>query len=83
MSLREIIDEHGTAWQVFDVQPAHESGAPTVRETFVSGWLCFLSDKGRRRVAPIPESWEHMSDQSLRRLLSVAPPTGESPRLAK
>ena len=83
MALREIIDEHGTQWQVFDVHPAHESEAPAVRETFVGGWLCFLSDKGRRRVAPIPEGWEDMSDQSLRRLLSVAPPTGESPRLAK
>ena len=83
MALRDIVDEHGTSWQVFDVHPASEHGATRLRETFVGGWLCFLSDKGRRRVAPIPDGWEDMNDQSLRRLLSIAPPTGESPRLAK
>lgn len=83
MSLREISDEYGKRWQVFDVQPAHQSWAGALSENFVYGWLCFLSDKGRRRIAPIPDGWEHMNDQVLRSLLSVAPPTGENPRQEK
>jgi hypothetical protein len=81
VSLREISDENGNLWQVFDVHPANEARA--LNEKYVGGWLCFLSDKGRRRVAPIPDGWEDMSDGALRRLLSVAPPTGESPRPAQ
>lgn len=83
MSLREIIDEHGTLWQVFEVHPVHESEAAVLKESFIGGWLCFLSERGRRRVAPIPGEWEAMNDHALRRLLSIAPPTGESPRLTK
>ena len=81
MPLREINDENGSLWQVFDVHPTPGAGA--LNEKYVGGWLCFLSDKGRRRVAPIPDGWEAMTDGALRRLLSVAPPTGEIPRPAK
>ncbi|MEP6732665.1 MAG: hypothetical protein ABJE10_18620 [bacterium] len=83
MAVREITDERGEVWQVFAVHPGTESGANSLTDTFKGGWLCFLSGKGRRRVAPIPEGWEAMSDHSLRRMLSVAPPTGESPRAVK
>ena len=78
--LREIRDEDGQLWQAFDVHPVREAGTSTLAAAYTGGWLCFLSDKGRRRVAPIPDGWEKMTDRSLRHLLSVAPPTGERPR---
>jgi hypothetical protein len=83
VALREILDENATLWQVFDVHPATEAEGAVLTGTFVHGWLCFLSEKGRRRITPIPEGWEQMTDHALRRLLSVAPPTGEIPRPAK
>ena len=81
--LREIIDEEGEHWQVFDVYPTDGAQTGVLRESFLNGWLCFQSIKGRRRVVPIPEGWAEISDQKLRLMLSVAPPTSEVPKVDK
>ena len=44
--------------------------APELRH----GWLAFQSDVERRRLAPIPEGWERLSDEDLHLLVRTASP---------
>jgi hypothetical protein len=44
----------------------------SVEPEFRSGWLAFQSGVDWRRLAPIPDGWESMSDVELRGLLSRA-----------
>lgn len=37
-----------------------------------NGWLCFESAHERRRLAPIPDGWERMTDAELRALRAWA-----------
>jgi hypothetical protein len=39
------------------------------------GWLAFQSGAEWRRVAPIPDAWEALSDRELLDLLNRASPT--------
>ena len=39
-----------------------------------AGWLTFESERGRRRLAPIPPGWERLSDGALERLCQRAQP---------
>ena len=36
-----------------------------VLPALLRGWLCFESDREKRRLAPIPPGWESMSDRGL------------------
>ena len=38
----------------------------------VNGWLAFECDGFRRRIAPIPEAWETLTDDQLRELWRAA-----------
>ena len=38
------------------------------------GWLCFQSDKEKRRFTPIPVDWHELPDSVLRAMLEVATP---------
>ena len=57
-------------WWVYEVRPlVGASSDPTV----ASGWLCFEhSDVTRRRLSPIPENWETMSETELAMLWESA-----------
>ncbi|MBC7791919.1 MAG: hypothetical protein H7Z74_18390 [Anaerolineae bacterium] len=76
MALREFTDE-GVEWKVWDVAP-EEMHPVTAAEDFLadmlSGWLCFESARGRRRLAPYPNYWDRMSDEELKLLLKRATP---------
>lgn len=44
-----------------------------VRPGFENGWLCFESEhREKRRLAPVPESWETVSVKELWRLCEEA-----------
>jgi hypothetical protein len=43
-----------------------------VPEGMAAGWLCFESSEEKRRLAPIPESWELLSDPELAELCQQA-----------
>ncbi len=77
MALREFTDEDGVEWKAWDVTP-EEMHPITAAEDFLadmlSGWLCFESAKGRRRLAPYPNDWERLSDGEFRKLLKRATP---------
>lgn len=45
------------------------------------GWLTFETRGEKRRLAPVPEHWDEMTDQELRHLLSGAEPVKPSRRL--
>jgi hypothetical protein len=59
-------------WTVFLVDaPMLEAIVP---EPLRNGWLCFESIHARRRLAPIPERWDELSDEELRALHVRATP---------
>lgn len=73
MALRELRDESGVLWTVYDVHPnTVRHGTLQVREELASGWLCFQSDVAKRRLVGIPENWEQMDDGALMSLMTAA-----------
>jgi len=73
MALRELRDESGVLWTVYDVHPSSvRHGSLQIREELASGWLCFQSDAAKRRLVGIPEQWEQMEDGALMSLMTAA-----------
>ena len=64
-----VID--GEEWSVFDVRPV---GAPALDPALADGWLCFERGPKRRRLYPIPEAWELMSNVDVCALWAQAKP---------
>src|SRR6185503_954296 len=64
--LRAYTDSTGVEWRVWDVLPSAgtsdavaEALSGSLQHTaFANGWLCFESDREKRRLAPIPVGWE-------------------------
>src|SRR6476620_1917590 len=52
----------------------------TLGESLARGWLCFESKIVKRRLAPIPERWETLSDDDLTELLEKAEVVKSKPR---
>jgi len=68
--LRTFTDPDGTVWRVWNVLPGNhgEYNPRTVNHLpaeFVGGWLCFESAAEKRRLSPVPASWEKGSDAEL------------------
>jgi len=73
MALREVQDESGVLWTIYDVHPSTQRhGTVQVREELASGWLCFQSDAAKRRLVGIPERWEQLDDGALMSLMTAA-----------
>jgi len=73
MALRELRDESGVLWTVYDVHPSSvRHGSLQIREELASGWLCFQSDAAKRRLVGIPEQWEQLEDGALMSLMTAA-----------
>jgi hypothetical protein len=62
MPMREFTDSSGVAWRVWNTRP---SISLLYGEALREGWLTFESPTQRRRLAPIPEGWEEMSEERL------------------
>ena len=71
MAYREFTDDGGNSWRVWDTYPG---SAANVRPGFEGGWLGFECDLERRRLAPVPASWEDASVDELKEMLSRAQP---------
>jgi hypothetical protein len=70
---RTITDARGVTWDVFAVHPeARLSPHSQLRGTFSQGWLCYDSGTEKRRLSPIPENWQSLSDADLERLAERA-----------
>ena len=86
MAHRQYRDERDVVWQVWDIHPidvsrqlrSHEATADhgpmrmAVSGELVGGWLCFESDREKRRLWPIPAGWETLSDAELTLLCASA-----------
>ena len=73
MAIRELRDESGVLWTIYDVHPSTvRHGSLQVREELASGWLCFQSDAAKRRLVGIPPQWEQLEDDALRSLMTAA-----------
>ena len=73
MAIRELRDESGVLWTIYDVHPSTvRHGALQVREELASGWLCFQSDAAKRRLVGIPAQWEQLEDDALMSLMTAA-----------
>ena len=96
--LRAFRDSTGVEWRVWEVYPskavpvtgADEMGRRSLMgSAFAEGWLCFESPSEKRRLAPIPQGWEHADHNEMAALwhkaMIVAPrrPRVSDPRSAR
>jgi hypothetical protein len=72
--VREFCDAAGAAWKVFRATPHTSPGKreKVLPEEFRSGWLVFECEEERRRLAPIPEDWEELTEAELAQLCMQA-----------
>ena len=78
MPLRELEDTAGEMWRVWDTIPETTSG---LTPSYHGGWLTFDNGSERRRLAPVPRDWVHMSDDRLRLLLRASERQGRAERV--
>lgn len=66
---RAFVDARAIWWDVFAVYPeARPSQHSQLKGTFQQGWLCFDSGTEKRRLSPIPDGWQQLSDGQLEQL---------------
>ncbi|CAN5745315.1 hypothetical protein BH11GEM1_BH11GEM1_30430 [soil metagenome] len=71
MAVRTFEDSSGVIWEVFEVHRTSE--APRgVSAGLEKGWLSFVSDTGKRRLAPFPTVWREATDMELEQLCAQA-----------
>ena len=71
VTARSFQDSRGVTWEVFEVHRSSE--APRgVSAGLEKGWLSFVSDAGKRRLAPIPDVWRNASDLELEQFCAQA-----------
>ncbi|MEP6733677.1 MAG: hypothetical protein ABJE10_23730 [bacterium] len=63
--LLTFTDQSGITWDVFEVHLSDRRTVSRVPPTFQRGWLCFQSVDERRRLAPIPDGWQHWDVETL------------------
>lgn len=74
MATRSFRDAAGLEWSVVEVVPS-AARPGMVRPQFEGGWLLFVSEAGRRRLAPPPPRWLELDDDGLRQLLRASEPS--------
>jgi hypothetical protein len=67
--VREFHDDAGKVWTVWTTFPRSDAN---VRPQYRRGWLSFQCDDQRRRLVPIPESWEAADEDQMRAYLRQA-----------
>jgi hypothetical protein len=73
--IRDFVDSAGVHWQVWSTVPAMGGVAGGFRQ----GWLTFTAGAERRRLAPIPPSWERATEAELRAYFDRATPVRPTP----
>jgi len=81
MSYRELRDDHGRVWQIWNTVPTSVAGA--LAEGFADGWLTFECDLEKRRLAPIPAGWDEVDERALHEMLAAARPVHRPNRAAR
>jgi hypothetical protein len=62
MAVREFTNSKGITWRVWSTRP---SSPRLYSQELRSGWLTFESEGQRRRLAPIPNGWDEVSEDRL------------------
>ena len=77
--MRTFRDGAGIEWTVFEVRrSSEESNWAYLPRGFRSGWLCFESSVGKRRLSPVPDGWKTLEENELDRMLKRAAPVGRA-----
>ena len=76
MPIIEFNDAAGKRWRVWGTQPYYSTG---LTGPMLKGWLTFESGEDRRRLAPMPDGWEHATDEQLQALCSRAERIARTP----
>lgn len=79
MGLLTFQDAAGARWRVWRVETPRAS-AHLMDASYRNGWLVFEKEDGseRRRLAQVPEDWDHLAPEHLTRLCTlavIAPPS--------
>jgi hypothetical protein len=69
---REVKDADGITWTIFAVHRSAPRGHAPLRAPFQNGWLAFDTRGETRRLAPIPDAWQQLSDHELLDLCTKA-----------
>lgn len=79
--MRTFRDDAGIEWTVFEVRRVNEeSNWAYLPRGFRSGWLCFESSVGKRRLSPVPDGWKALDEKELELLLHRASAVGRTAR---
>jgi hypothetical protein len=82
--MRTFRDAAGLEWTVFEVRRSgEESNWAYLPRGFRSGWLCFESSAGKRRLSPVPDGWKLLDEDDLERMMRRAAAVGRSARDAR
>jgi hypothetical protein len=70
MAARSFSAPDGRVWQAWKVDPREHADWPArarlqLPETMAEGWLCFESAEEKRRLRPVPPSWEEGTEDDL------------------
>lgn len=77
--MRTFRDTAGVEWTVFEVRRANdETNWAYLPRGFRSGWLCFESLTGKRRLSPVPDGWKLLEPVDLEAMLRRATPVGRT-----
>jgi hypothetical protein len=75
--VREVRDASDRTWHVYVVLERRKLD-PDVK-TRRRNWLCLETADQRRFISPVPEGWEHWSDEQLRAAILAAKPDIRGP----
>jgi hypothetical protein len=79
--MRTFRDSAGNEWTVFEVRRGgDESNWAYLPRGFRSGWLCFESSAGKKRLSPVPDGWKTLDDPDLEVMLRRASAVGRAAR---
>lgn len=79
MAYRELVDEQGDTWTIWDTYPG--AAQHVALASLQDGWLTFRCGDRLRRLVPAPTGWVEQSDARLRELLEAASPERLSPEI--
>lgn len=74
--MRSFTDAAGVEWIVYLTIPSNtsERRGQHLADEYRSGWLVFESAMEKRRFAPVPAEWAHLSTQALAALCDASTP---------
>jgi hypothetical protein len=87
MAHRTFSGSDGALWNAWSIAPDRPESWNTKAAHFLptgmtEGWLCFECGDDKRRLSPVPDGWDALSDEELRAMCASANPVvrrGASP----